>query len=60
MCIISCPNKVLAACDKLNYKGVRVPVEVNPEKCTRCRICELVCPDSAIYVTDEGDESKGK
>jgi len=36
--------------EDLNAKGYYVPVVAQPENCTKCRMCELVCPDFAIEV----------
>lgn len=32
----------------------RYASRVNPERCTRCRTCETVCPHGAIRMTNEG------
>ncbi len=49
LCVDYCKPKVL------EMDGV-VPVAVNIDKCTRCRMCEAVCPDFAIEV-DPMDET---
>ena len=41
ICVALCPQGVLVA------EGPAVRV-VAPESCTRCRLCELHCPDFAI------------
>lgn len=53
-CVHFCPTKVLAMSDELGSKGYFVAVVKDPDKCTTCRLCELVCPDFAISV--EADE----
>ena len=53
LCIEFCPKKVLQPSKKLNLKGVRIPVEAKPKECTKCRMCEVICPDSAIYVVEK-------
>jgi len=45
ICVSFCPRDVLA----LDPKTLKVIVR-NPEKCTGCRLCELYCPDFAIFV----------
>ena len=53
-CVHFCPTKVLAMSDELGPKGYFVAVVKDPDKCTACRLCELVCPDFAISM--EADE----
>ncbi|MFQ6087280.1 MAG: 4Fe-4S binding protein [Candidatus Methanofastidiosia archaeon] len=48
LCIEYCPKNVLAKSDELNYHFH--PKVVDLESCTKCRICELRCPDFAISV----------
>lgn len=63
ICVDSCPWKVL----ELSSEGKAVIV--HPDKCTRCRLCEVLCPDFAITVfpkkekvadKTEGDGSEGE
>jgi 2-oxoglutarate ferredoxin oxidoreductase subunit delta len=52
-CLETCPKNVFEFTkDKghLNQKGYYVPSIAHPEKCTQCRLCELICPDFAIEV----------
>ena len=50
ICIAFCPKNVLGA-----DEDGRVMV-VNGEACIRCRLCELRCPDFAIYLRSEQDD----
>ena len=52
LCMNICPKGVYTASDKLNQKGVRVPI-VDVEKCIKCQLCTLMCPDQAISVEDD-------
>jgi 2-oxoglutarate ferredoxin oxidoreductase subunit delta len=45
ICVAFCPRKVL----QLNPMGKSFLA--HPEKCTRCRLCEVLCPDFAITVS---------
>jgi 2-oxoglutarate ferredoxin oxidoreductase subunit delta len=45
ICVEFCPWKVL----QLSAEGKAFVA--SPEKCTRCRLCEVLCPDFAITVT---------
>ncbi len=50
ICIHVCPKKVLEKGDKANSRGFRYPVPVREGDCIGCRLCEMNCPDFAIYV----------
>jgi len=50
ICIFVCPRDVFIKSDKLNKKGVYLPIVKFPEKCTNCQLCVLQCPDQAISV----------
>ena len=49
-CVKSCPQKVFALGDKANKIGYRYVVQDKPEACVGCKICTIVCPDSALEV----------
>ncbi len=53
ICVEMCPMKVLKMSEKFGPRGYHYPEVVHPEKCTKCRLCELYCPDFAISVEDE-------
>ena len=53
ICIAFCPPQILEA-DEESYPAVR-----DPEKCTGCKLCEIRCPDFAIFV-DTDEESYAK
>ncbi len=59
-CIEFCPVKVLASSDSFNEKGYRPPKPAHPEKCIGCKMCELLCPEFAIYVTKPGQDHDTK
>lgn len=50
ICINSCPKNVLEMSDKINKKGFNVVKTVAPQECIKCKLCEIRCPDLAIYV----------
>jgi len=61
-CIEFCPMDVLKESEKFNAKGYHPPEVLNPESCVYCQLCELICPEFAIYVVDakEGEEKVPK
>ena len=54
ICVAFCPKGVLV----LQKDKVRIE---DPEKCIKCGMCELRCPDYAIWVEEirEGDDIYG-
>jgi 2-oxoglutarate ferredoxin oxidoreductase subunit delta len=47
ICVALCPKHVLEMAED------RKPVVARPADCIQCRMCELHCPDLAIFVTKE-------
>ena len=35
--------------DEFNSKGYHPPKAVKPENCVNCDLCEMICPEFAIY-----------
>jgi len=50
LCIHYCPRAVFSLASRHNEKGYIVAEVTNPEQCTGCRLCEISCPDLAIYI----------
>jgi 2-oxoglutarate ferredoxin oxidoreductase subunit delta len=48
-CIEFCPCDVLGRSEDFNRKGYHVPVVVKQGACVNCNLCEMLCPDFAIY-----------
>jgi 2-oxoglutarate ferredoxin oxidoreductase subunit delta len=48
-CIEFCPNKVLEASPEFNNKGYHPPVMKENHECNNCGLCEVICPEFAIY-----------
>jgi 2-oxoglutarate ferredoxin oxidoreductase subunit delta len=55
ICLESCPKKVYEKSDIANKKGVQLPVPKNIENCVKCHLCELMCPDQAIFVGEDDE-----
>ncbi len=56
LCIANCPKDVLVASAERGSAGFLVPVATKAEACTKCLLCEVICPDFAIVV--EGNREK--
>ncbi|MFP4588645.1 MAG: 4Fe-4S dicluster domain-containing protein [Candidatus Bipolaricaulota bacterium] len=52
-CIEFCPQDVLEESEEFNEKGYHPPTPEALEKCVNCGFCELICPDFAIWTTEE-------
>ena len=51
-CIEYCPRQVLEFSPEFNTKGYHPPRVAQPDACTFCGLCELICPDFAIFVVE--------
>ncbi len=59
-CYTFCPKGVLAQAEHFNAKGYHPPEVVDAEACVMCRFCEAVCPEFAIWLEEEKEESHGQ
>jgi 2-oxoglutarate ferredoxin oxidoreductase subunit delta len=50
LCIYNCNHGVLEMSQERGKLGYLLPKGVYPEKCKKCNLCELACPDLAIEV----------
>lgn len=48
-CVEYCPKGVLALSDEFNSKGYHPPEVVKTGECVNCNLCEMICPDFAIF-----------
>jgi 2-oxoglutarate ferredoxin oxidoreductase subunit delta len=55
-CVEFCPRKVLEVSDEINSKGYHPPKAVKANACASCGLCELLCPEFAIYVVETEGE----
>ncbi|NLA59527.1 MAG: 4Fe-4S dicluster domain-containing protein [Firmicutes bacterium] len=51
LCVYYCPRDVFVMGKTLNEKGFTLPEVGFPERCVECKMCEINCPDLAIYVS---------
>ncbi len=60
-CVQYCPKDVLEMSKEFNVKGYHYPTAVRPDDCVNCGLCEMICPEFAIYcvsTNEKGDENK--
>ena len=50
LCVDQCPHHVLEISQTRNAKGYLMPTAARIHDCVLCRVCEMICPDLAIYV----------
>jgi len=50
LCVVACPQAVLAQNRQVNSKGYQYAYMENPDACIGCSNCAVVCPDSCITV----------
>ncbi len=59
-CVEYCPRDVLEMSDEYNIKGYHIPFAAHEDKCINCDLCELICPEFAIFVLKDDDEPEDK
>lgn len=50
-CVEYCPKDVLILSNEFNAKGYHPPDAINANACVHCQLCEMLCPEFAIFVT---------
>lgn len=50
LCVHTCLQHVLGMSADMNSKGYHYAYMENPEKCTGCTNCGIICPDGVISV----------
>ena len=50
MCVSLCPKNVFEITHHVNKKGYNYVAAVRQDDCIKCKKCEKMCPDVAIYV----------
>jgi len=59
-CVEFCPRGVLANSEAFNKKGYHPPKVVKSEVCNHCDLCEMICPDFAIFTVQLADGASGE
>ena len=57
-CVEYCPKDVLVMSKEFNRKGYHPPEVVKHGECVNCNLCEMICPDFAIFCVDADDEEE--
>ncbi len=59
-CVEFCPRGVLRMSTEFNAKGYHYPEVGEAENCVECDLCEVICPDFAIFClpAEEDDSSQ--
>ena len=55
-CAEYCPLEVLAMSSRFNLKGYHPPEVAKEETCVACHLCEVICPEFAIFITGDNGE----
>ena len=58
-CIEYCPQHLLYETDETNAKGYHLVgmIDDGNSQCTACDMCTMICPEFAIHVVNDGDDS---
>jgi 2-oxoglutarate ferredoxin oxidoreductase subunit delta len=59
-CVQFCPTNVLEMSAEFNAKGYHPPYAKNPEACTDCKFCQLICPEFSIFVNRVEENNIGE
>jgi 2-oxoglutarate ferredoxin oxidoreductase subunit delta len=55
-CVEYCPKDVLVMSEEFNVKGYHPPKVVKSGECVNCNLCEMICPDYAIFCSELPDD----
>lgn len=59
-CVEYCPRDTLQMSVDFNVKGYHYPEVVDEASCVNCRLCEMLCPEFAIFCLEKDDERGGE
>ena len=55
-CVEYCPKDILELAQEFNSKGYHPPIVTDAEQCVHCQLCEMLCPEFAIFCTLKEEE----
>jgi len=50
LCVDVCPCSAMGLAEHINTRGFHPAVLKDPDKCTACAQCALMCPDACIKI----------
>jgi 2-oxoglutarate ferredoxin oxidoreductase subunit delta len=56
LCVTYCPRDALVMSSVFNAKGYHPPQVIGAQLCVACGLCEMLCPEFAIFVLEESRE----
>jgi 2-oxoglutarate ferredoxin oxidoreductase subunit delta len=56
-CVEICPQGIIKQNNKTNERGYIIPEVTNQGECIACKKCELICPEMAVTVIEEEEDS---
>jgi 2-oxoglutarate ferredoxin oxidoreductase subunit delta len=59
-CVEYCPKGVLVMSEEFNRKGYHPPKVVKSGECVNCNLCEMICPDFAIFSVPVSEDPAAK
>jgi len=57
LCVTVCPKNVLELSEEVNAMGYFPAHQARPEDCVHCTTCCLICPDVAISIFKQAEET---
>ncbi len=60
LCVDVCPKAVLEMSTDVNIKGYFPAYQARPDDCIFCAICCTMCPDVAISIYENLEETSGQ
>jgi len=59
LCIAHCPKQLLRPSERTNEAGYHPTEQSQPEDCTGCAICALMCPDVCFTIVRVRERDTG-
>jgi 2-oxoglutarate ferredoxin oxidoreductase subunit delta len=56
-CVEFCPKQILQLSHQFNRKGYHPPYIIKSNSCINCHLCEIICPEFAIFSLEAGTAS---
>jgi 2-oxoglutarate ferredoxin oxidoreductase subunit delta len=57
ICVELCPKDVFTISEQINQQGYYIPIPTSIDVCTRCMLCELICPELAVILKIKEEET---